>query len=167
MKYPGKDKPIDQIEEVIVKELKDSIDTRRGVGITIVPEIDKDSKEPPCITQIQVLQTNKKLHLLVTVRSHDIFKAAIPNAFGLRALQARIAKEAGFEMGYLQITSQSAHIYESDWDDAKKLVRCAIWEREPSMVFDPVTGADPRGLFVISAKDNLISAYFKTPSGAH
>ena len=33
------------------------------------------------------------------------------------------------------------------------------------MVFDPVTGADPRGLFVISAKDNLISAYFKTPSG--
>lgn len=165
MRYPDAKGYIDQIEEVILKELKSSPDTRRGVATTMVPSIDKDSKEPPCITQIQVLQNSGKLHLLVTVRSHDIFKAAMPNAFGLRALQARIAKEAGFEMGYLQITSQSAHIYESDWDDAKKLVRCAIWEREPSKSFDPAVSADPRGLFVISTKDNKISAYFKTPSG--
>ncbi|MEK7547124.1 MAG: thymidylate synthase [Patescibacteria group bacterium] len=165
MRYPNNGTTIDQLEEVILKELKSSPDTRRAAATTMVPSIDKDSKEPPCITQIQVLQNNGKLHLLVTVRSHDIFKAAIPNAFGLRALQAKIAKEAGFEMGYLQITSQSAHIYESDWEDAKKLARCAIWEREPSMFFDPAVSADPRGLFVISVKDNIISAYFKTPSG--
>ena len=165
MKYPGKDKPIDQIEEVIVKELKDSIDTRRGVGITIVPEIDKDSKEPPCITQIQVLQTNKKLHLLVTVRSHDIFKAAIPNAFGLRALQQSISAKVGMEMGSLQITSQSAHIYEAEWEDAKKVAQCAIWERAPALAFDPALHADPRGLFLISTKDAKITAFFKTPSG--
>jgi len=165
MRYPNPNGPIDQIEEVILKELKLSPDTRRATATTMVPSIDKDSKEPPCITQIQVLQNNGKLHFLVTVRSHDIFKAAIPNAFGLRALQARIAKEAGFEMGYLQITSQSAHIYESDWDDAKKLVRCAIWDRGPQGPFDPSVSADPRGLFVISTKDNIISAYFKTPSG--
>lgn len=165
MKYPGKDGPIDQIEEVIIKELKDSIDTRRGIGITVVPDVDKDSKEPPCITQIQVLQTNRKLHLLVTVRSHDIFKAAIPNAFGLRALQQSIAQKSGMEMGSLQITSQSAHIYEAEWDDAKKLAECAIWERSPIMQFDPAIHADPRGLFIISTKDNKITAYFKTPSG--
>lgn len=165
MRYPSNGNAIDQIAEVILKELKSSPDTRRATATTMVPSIDKDSKEPPCITQIQVLQNNGKLHLLVTVRSHDIFKAAIPNAFGLRALQQRIAKEAGFEMGYLQITSQSAHIYESDWDDAKKLIRCAIWEREPNMHFDATINADPRGLFVISTKDNKISAYFKTPSG--
>lgn len=165
MQYPGKDGPINQIDEVIVKELKDSIDTRRGVATTIVPEVDKDSKEPPCITQIQVLQTNKKLHLLVTARSHDIFKAAIPNAFGLRALQKSIAEKAGVDMGYLQITSQSAHIYEAEWSDAKKLVECAIWQRNPPSEFDPAIHADPRGLFVISTKDNKISAYFKTPSG--
>jgi thymidylate synthase len=165
MRYPGSSGPIDQIEEVIIKELKDSIDTRRGVAITVVPEVDKSSKEPPCITQIQVLQTNKRLHLLVTVRSHDIFKAAIPNAFGLRALQQSIANKAGVEMGSLQITSQSAHIYEAEWDDAKKLVQCSIWEREPAMAFDPALHADPRGLFLISAKDGKITAYFKTPSG--
>ena len=165
MQYPDGDNKINQIEEVIIKSLKESLDTRRAVATTIVPEIDKDSKEPPCITQIQALQENKKLHLLVTARSHDIFKAGIPNAFGLRALQQNIARMVGLEMGYLQITSQSAHIYEAEWDDAKKLVECAIWEREPELVFNPVTSADPRGMFVISAKDSKITAYFKTPSG--
>lgn len=165
MRYPGPKGEVDQIKEIIEKELKDSIDTRRGVVTTMVPWVDKDSKEPPCITQFQVLQTNKKMHLLVTVRSHDIFKAAIPNALGLRALQKKIAKEVGMEMGSLQITSQSAHIYEAEWEDAKKLVQCAIWEREPNLVFEPSHSADPRGLFVISTKDNKISAYFKTPSG--
>jgi thymidylate synthase len=42
------------------------------------------------MTQIQILQTNKKMHLLAVFRSHDIFKAAIANAFGLLALQKLI-----------------------------------------------------------------------------
>ncbi len=165
MRYPGAKSEVNQIKEIIIKELKDSIDTRRGVATTLVPWIDKDSKEPPCITQIQVLQTNKKMHLLVTVRSHDIFKAAIPNAFGLRALQKEIATQAGLKIGSLQITSQSAHIYEAEWVDAKKLVQCSLWKREPYLGFDPSVSGDPRGLFIISIKDNKISAHFKTPSG--
>jgi thymidylate synthase len=165
MRYPNGSETIDQIESIIIKELKDSIDTRRAVITTLVPEIDKDSKEPPCMTQLQILQTNKKMHFLVTFRSHDIFKAAIANAFGLRTLQKKIADRTGMELGCLSITSQSAHIYEAEWNDAKKLVSCAIWEREPKGEFDPTVSGDPRGLFVISNKDGKISAYFKTPSG--
>ncbi len=165
MRYPNGETTIDQIEETICAQLLSSKDSRRAVATTLVPSIDKDSKEPPCITQIQTLTENGKLHFLVTVRSHDIFKAAIPNAFGLRALQKSIAKKTGFAMGSLQITSQSAHIYEADWEDAKRLIRCSIWERAPKDTFDPTESADPRGLFVISTKDTKISAYFKTPSG--
>jgi thymidylate synthase len=166
MKYPDVDgKTIDQIKDVIVREFKSSIDTRRAIATTMVPPSDWNSKEPPCISTVQALQTNNKLHLLVTVRSHDIFKAAIPNAFGLRALQKKIVDEVGLEMGSLQITSQSAHIYEAEWDDAKKLVECALWEREPRYHFDPSISADPRGLFVISLKKGRIYANFKTPTG--
>lgn len=165
MRYPGANGEVNQIKEIIIKELKDSVDTRRAVATTLVPWIDKDSKEPPCITQIQTLQTNKKMHLLVTARSHDIFKAAIPNAFGLRALQKEITTQVGLEIGSLQITSQSAHIYEAEWDDAKKLTQCSLWERAPSPTFDPAVSGDPRGLFIISTKDNKISACFKTPNG--
>ena len=59
MKYPlGTDgKKLDQIEEVIIKQLKDSPDSRRAVATTLVPEIDAFSKESPCITQLQALQS--------------------------------------------------------------------------------------------------------------
>jgi thymidylate synthase len=157
MSYPLNDGKLDQIEDVIIKQLKDSPDSRRAVATTLIPEIDAFSKEPPCITQLQALQSNGRLHFLVTVRSHDIFKAAIPNAFGLRTLQKKVSKKLGFEPGQLQISSQSAHIYEQDWDNAYKLVRCAFWERDPSLVFNPSLQRDPRGYMVISI-DKKINA---------
>ena len=120
MAYPRGLNSMDQIEEVIIKQLKNSLDSRRAVATTMIPSVDAESNEPPCITQIQAIQSKGKLHLLVTVRSHDIFKSAIPNAFGLRTLQKTISDKLGFSLGQLQITSQSAHIYEQDWDNAHK-----------------------------------------------
>jgi len=157
--------PIDQIEDVIIKSFRSSPDTRRAVATTMVPLIDKDSNEPPCITQVQALQSGGALHFLVTVRSHDIFKAAIPNAFGLRMLQKRVSEELGFSMGALQITSQSAHIYEADWDNAKKLATCVVWEREPEKIFRPELHADPRGIVIIRVKDDEIVAEIKAQTG--
>jgi hypothetical protein len=154
---------LDQIQESIIRNLKASPDSRRAVATTLVPWVDAKSDEPPCITQVQTLQACGKLNMLVTVRSHDIFKAAIPNAFGLRTLQARIAKETGFELGALQITSQSAHIYESDWDNAKKLAMCAFWQAPVR----PMRGedADPRGRFLIRNKDGKILVEFQGSNG--
>ena len=131
----------------------------------MVPTVDKDSKEPPCITQIQAIQSRGRLHFLVTARSHDIFKSAIPNAFGLRTLQKKITRELGFELGKLQITSQSAHIYEQDWDQALKLSRCFFWERKPDLTFNPVTQADPRGNMIITVKGQEINVDFQGPAG--
>lgn len=163
--YPGDKGLINQIEEVIKKNLIDSPDSRRAVATTMIPQIDKDSKEPPCVTQLQAIQSRGKLHFLVTVRSHDIFKAAIPNAFGLRTLQKNTSKELGFELGQLQITSQSAHIYEQDWDQALKLARCFFWERKPNLIFDPATTADPRGNMIITIKSEEINIEFQGPAG--
>ncbi len=165
MRYPGAVGPIDQIREVIMREFKDSPDTRRAVATTMVPPLDKDSKEPPCVTQVQAIQSAGKLHFLVTNRSHDIMKAGIPNAFGLRMLQKTIADELGFTMGKLQITSQSAHVYEGDWEQAAKLVRCAFWDQEPSLVFDPVISGDPRGMVVIALEGGEIAAAIQSFEG--
>ncbi len=165
MRYPDPITPIDQIEEVIKKQLRDSPDSRRAVATTMVPSTDKDNKSPPCITQVQALQTNGALHFLVTARSHDLFKAAIPNAFGLRKLQQNIAHDLGFSTGALQITSQSAHIYEQDWEDAFRLVRCQFWEREPAMGFNPETQSDPRGNLIISLENGKLNARLQGPTG--
>lgn len=160
---PDKHKPIDQIAQTIIRNLKECPDSRRALATTYIPWLDAKSQEPPCITQLQGIQSQGQLHLLVTARSHDIFKAAIPNAFGLRMLQARIASELSFQLGALQITSQSAHIYESDWDNAQKLVSCAIWERPANLLTDSNT--DPRGAFRVSTKDNKIIVEFTSPDG--
>ncbi len=165
MRYPSDAAPIDQIEEVLKKQLRDSPDSRRAVATTMVPAVDKDHTSPPCITQVQALQTDGALHFLVTARSHDIFKAAIPNAFGLRKLQQNIARDLGFSVGALQITSQSAHIYEQDWEDAFRLARCQFWEREPSLGFNPETQADPRGNLIISLENGQLHALLQGPRG--
>lgn len=164
MAYPTNDGPLDQIKESIIRNLKASPDSRRAVATTLVPWIDAKSDEPPCITQVQALQANGRLHWLVTVRSHDIFKAAIPNAFGLRHLQGKVTQELGFELGALQITSQSAHLYEGDWDNAKKLAQCAFWDRPPKKMTD-ATEADPRGIFLIRVSNGKIIVEFNATSG--
>lgn len=153
IKYPD---GTNQIEEILVKQLKESPNTRRAVATTLIPSIDKNNNQPPCITQIQCLQTNGKVHLLATARSQDIFKAGIPNAFGLRMLQQEIAKKTNFEVGCLQITSQSAHIYEQDWDHAQKLSECLYWKRAPNLVFDPQNQSDPRGNVLINVNKGKI-----------
>ncbi len=163
-RYPRPDGgTIDQIVESVIQNLRASPDTRRAVATTIVPWIDATSDEPPCITQVQAIQSHGALHFLVTVRSHDIFKAAIPNAFGLRMLQGRIAGETGFTLGALQITSQSAHIYETDWENAKKLAACAFWEAPVRPLNAEDT--DPRGLFLIRVHEGKILVEFNGTDG--
>ncbi|MDP3685925.1 MAG: thymidylate synthase [bacterium] len=162
-RYPGPDGPIDQVADAIVRNLKASPDTRRAVATTLVPWIDAKSDEPPCITQVQGIQSHGDLHFLVTVRSHDIFKAAIPNAFGLRLLQQRVAMETGLNLGCLQITSQSAHFYEADWDNAKKLVACAFWEAPPKKLSGE--DMDPRGVFLVRIQNGRIIVEFSSREG--
>lgn len=126
-----------------------------------MPWIDDASDEPPCITQVQCVQAEGRVNMLVTVRSHDIFKAAIPNAFGLRVLQARIAKETKFKLGSLQITSQSAHIYEGDWDNAKQLADCSFWSRPGQAITE--ADFDPRGTVSVRLEDSKIVVAFNSP----
>ncbi len=163
----GSSRSVSQIEKIIT-HFKASAVTRRAVATTWDQFVDADprTENPPCFVMMQAIQTDGKLHLLATFRSHDIFKAAIANAFGLRRLQEYLAQETGFAVGTLAIVSNSAHIYEEDWDQATKLIRCAIWEREVPLVFDQERDADPRGVVLIRLDGDTIVADFATPDGA-
>lgn len=163
--YPTAAGPLNQVQEILKRQLRDSLDTRRAVATTLIPEIDKDSPQPPCVTQVQVIQLHGYLHALVTMRTQDIFKAGLPNAFGLRKWQKVLAGEVGLKLGKLQITVGSAHVYEADWGEAKQLLACEVWERPPRLAFDPSLDADRRGYFIIIAQDKKIVANFQSPTG--
>lgn len=164
MAYTEKEKTTNQLEYMI-RKIEECPFSRRAISTLFHPFIDKDSKSPPCLTQIQVLVNENKLNMFATYRSQDIFKAGISNAFGLRALQEYISKETGFEIGKLAITTNSAHIYEEDWEDAKKLCMCEIWEKPVKLTFDPLTESDPRADVVISIVKEKIVADIMSPKG--
>lgn len=160
------DEKIDQVTECIIGNLKRSPDSRRGVAVTFVPPIDTFATvDTPCIVSVQALQSDGKVNLFATFRSHDIFKAAIPNAFGLIAMHQQIADETGFERGSLCIQSISAHIYEGDFEHADKLIDCLYLGREPRMVWDGVM-ADPRGSFVIRVNNGEMAVEHMSAEGA-
>lgn len=155
---------INQIE-FIINDLKRDKYSRRSSITTIIPEIDIQSSNPPCLNLLQVLiDTKDQLNMFVVFRSHDIFKAAISNAYGLRALQEYIAKEVGVKVGILSVTSVSAHIYSSDLEDALKLIKCQFWE-DINIRFNENEDMDYRGIVVINVTNNKIDVELKTLNG--
>ncbi|MGL6343854.1 MAG: thymidylate synthase, partial [Waterburya sp.] len=100
---------------------------------------------PPCLNHIwlralpiECLSDSQQfeLQLTATFRSHDYFKAWIPNVFALRELQIYICHQLNFQQDYqikagaLIINSLSAHIYEDDLDRAVSLID-RHWKYQP------------------------------------
>ena len=157
---------INQITDCLIANLKRSPDSRRSVAVTFVPPIDTFATvDTPCLVCVQALQSEGQVHLFATFRSHDLFKAAVPNAFGLLTILHEIAEQTGFEIGQLCIQSNSAHIYEGDFSQAEKLIACTYLEREPERIWD-ATMTDPRGNFIIRLENEEIVAEHQGPNGA-
>lgn len=139
--------------DFIISKLKESLITRRAIATTIIPEFDSTQKSPPCLSLVQLLSDNEgKLNLFATFRSHDLFKAAIPNAYGLLYLQEYICNEVGVDRGILSINSISAHIYEEDWSNASLILKCQKWENINTR-FDEYNDIDERGVVRIRIED--------------
>jgi thymidylate synthase len=159
--YLGK---TNQIHEIITK-LKEHAYTRRAYATTFYPPEDLFQKSPPCLTQIQLLsEETGHINLFATFRSHDIFKAAIPNAFGLHHLLNFIAHETNLKKGKVTICSISAHIYEEDFQNATDLMKCSLWAK-PKLYFDEHEDIDPRGIVRIQLKENCISLELMDTNG--
>ncbi len=62
-----------------------------------------------------------KLNTTGLWRSHDIYGAWFPNAVGLSNLAQYAAAEVGVEVGTITIHSISAHIYEVNFKEAKRV----------------------------------------------
>lgn len=153
---------INQIEESIIRRLKEDPTTRKAYVTTFIPRIDAHSTTQPCMVGMQALLNDEgRLNMIVSFRSHDIYKSALPNAFGLHALQRYICTQTGIPQGVLSIVSHSAHIYEQDFADAKKTAQC--WrETIPELTFDTM---DKRGACIIRIEGGAIILELKSPFG--
>jgi thymidylate synthase len=139
--WPGTT-PINQVDHAIAY-LKKTPHTRRAVAVTWHVEKDIADKNPPCLTEIIWSVSHGKLQQTCLVRSHDMFEGWPLNLFGWRELQKKVSRETGIPLGSLIVLSTSAHIYDTKWEEAKKIL--TKYHNPSEYRFD----VDPRGNFVI------------------
>ncbi|MBI4785651.1 MAG: hypothetical protein HY782_01205 [Chloroflexi bacterium] len=151
----------DQIA-AMVQDLRATRYSRRAVAALWDPARDPGSADPPCLNLLQARVRDGKLHLTAYFRSHDIFRAWLTNAFGLRKLQAEIAERVGDSMlGDLAIISQSAHVYADSWDAARQITV----EHARDYLKNPRLVRDPRGSFNIRVEGFQIRVDHYSPEG--
>jgi thymidylate synthase len=151
----------DQIA-AMVDDLTRTRYSRRAVAALWDPARDPGSADPPCLNLLQARARGGKLYLTAYFRSHDIFRAWLTNAFGLRQLQAEIARRIGnCALGDLVIISQSAHIYADSWDVARKITT----EHGGEYLKNPRLVRDPRGSFNIRVEGFQIRVDHYSPEG--
>jgi len=108
--------------ERAVQKLKEAQYSRRAYATTWRSEIDSDSKNPPCLTQITWLVQEGKLYQTVFFRSHDLYEGWPMNMMALKQMQHNIAEELKLKPGQLICISQSLHLYENRWNDVNEVL---------------------------------------------
>lgn len=136
---------INQINEMI-EELRKENYSRRAVAFTWNVEKDCKNEKSPCLDLVQALAQDDILYLTSYFRSNDMFRAWPLNAYGLLKIQKEIAQALNLKIGKMIIVSCSAHVYERDFLEARKMVE----KNKPGLECE----LDPRGNFVIEVLDN-------------
>ena len=115
--YQGRNQLID-----IVERLKQDMGSNRAVAVTFNPFIDNERADIPCLQLIQALVRNDKLILSVYFRSNDLYGAFPSNMMFLTYLGMKIANELGVQFDYIDYHCSSLHVYETDYQQALKVI---------------------------------------------
>lgn len=115
--YQGRNQLID-----IVNRLKHDNGSNRAVAVTFNPFIDNERDDIPCLQLIQALVRNDKLILSVYFRSNDLYGAFPSNMMFLTYLGMKIANELNVKFDYIDYHCSSLHIYETDYEQASKVI---------------------------------------------
>jgi len=87
---------------------------------------------PPCLTQLLFNKVGRMLHVTATFRSHDVFRAWKHNVYALAAFVRILCSHMGLSrLSTLSIYSQSAHIYQENWDEIGQIQvpRCFVQDK--------------------------------------
>lgn len=131
-----------QIENLI-EELKQNKYSRRALALTYSSKKDSTSKNPPCLILINFSIQLNMLYMSCYFRSQDMMNAYCLNIYALSQLHQQINKILLTQLGDLCIFTNSAHVYERDFNKLNMMnnLDCQL---------------DKRGYFIIKINDNKI-----------
>ncbi|MEK0337084.1 MAG: thymidylate synthase [Nitrosopumilus sp.] len=114
--------PINQWDWV-KKKLEEDPDTRQAVmNINQMRHKEMPTKDFPCCIAMQFTIRNDKLKLVTIFRSQDINTGLRNDVFTMTGLHRKMAEEFEMECGEFTNIALNLHIYEKDWDNARKLL---------------------------------------------
>lgn len=125
-------KPVDQIEELVKRYLKEQNDRQVTLVIRLPEDIRKNIKskkhEPPCLSLIDTEIFNRKLHLTCYFRSWDAYAGLSANIAGVQLLNEAIVSEINergrlfLKTGKLIFHSKNCHIYQRQFSLVQNLL---------------------------------------------
>jgi len=115
--------------DYVVSKLRSDPDTRQA-GLTIWRENPTETKDVPCTVAIFANIRNGYLNLHVFMRSSDVWLGLPYDVFNFSMLGHLICSKLNaddqldrlIQPGNLYLTAASSHLYETNWEDARKCV---------------------------------------------
>ena len=159
-------------QKLMAEKLKSFPENKGAIAILWEPIIDnfglREIWRTPCLVLVQAVIRDKRLFLTAYFRSNDMYGGWFLNAFGLLAFQKELAGMIGkdIKLGPLTTISHSAHIYESSWQLAEKLVHdhwiniSCEWDPRGNLTFETdgklivVKHLSPGGIFLDEYRQN-------------
>jgi thymidylate synthase len=111
---------VNQIDYV-VRKLTTSPHSRRAVASLWDPRKDEIADEVPCLNHFVFMKREDFLDLTVSIRSNDMYGAWPANVYALSELLKHVSERVDIHCGAITTLSVNAHVYEHDWNDARRL----------------------------------------------
>lgn len=140
----------------ITKLLRTNPSSRRAViQLFDAQDLKKiDRKEIPCTCTLQFFIRNKKLHMVTTMRSNDVFLGLPHDIFTFTMIQEILARDLGVNLGSYSHFVGSLHLYDRNFKDARKYLNEGVQSTEFPM--PPMPKGNPwpkvRNLIEIESK---------------
>ena len=149
----------------LIDKLSKSPYSRRALVVSWDHEKDQNIENPPCIIGVQGIITENFYNHTVIIRSNDMFKAWPVNFVAQIELAKFIVNEINkrantdYKLGSVTSISISAHIYQTDFERAKKVIE--KYSRKMKEFVE-----DPKGNFLIYLENGKVVLEHRTPDNS-
>jgi thymidylate synthase len=116
---------VNQIDDYLIPLLKKDPRSKRGIVVFYSPKRDTLPlrKETPAVVMINFNIRNNKLCSTMVIRSNDMFHGWPGNVAQAYFLTKYVADELNYPIGSISTFSISAHIFEEQFEDIKKIIK--------------------------------------------
>lgn len=114
----------------IIRLLQERPNSRRAViQLFDAEDVIEHYADTPCTCTLQFLVREKRLHLIVTMRSNDAYIGLPHDVFCFTMLQELIARKLGYDLGSYRHFAGSLHLYEKNAEAASQYLREGVQRR--------------------------------------